>query len=65
MNYLKFTQYAYLLAAILIAIEGYNQYRAGDNSKAILMAIFALIGIFMFFFRRSYAKKFAERNKKP
>ena len=65
MNYLRFTQYAYLIAAILIAFEGFNQYQAGDNSKAILMWIFAAIGIFMFFFRRSYAKKFAERNKKP
>lgn len=65
MNYLKFTQYAYLLAAIIIAIEGVRQYQLGDNSKAILMGIFSVIGIFMFFFRRRFAKKFGERNKKP
>ncbi|MGL2965056.1 hypothetical protein [Flavobacterium sp. XGLA_31] len=65
MNYLKFTQYAYLLAAILVAIESYNQYQAGDMNKAIIMGIFTLVGVFMFFFRRNFAKKFEERNKKP
>jgi hypothetical protein len=65
MNYLKFTQYAYLLAAILVAIEGYIQYQAGNTNKAIIMGLFTLVGIFMFFFRRNFAKKFAERNKKP
>lgn len=64
-NYSKFTQYAYLLAAILVAVESYNQYQAGNMNKAIIMAIFTVVGIFMFFFRRSFAKKFADRNKKP
>jgi hypothetical protein len=64
-NYSRFTQYAYLLAAILVAVEGYNQYRAGETNKAIVMGIFTVIGIFMFFFRRKYAKKFGDYNKKP
>ncbi|MGV3698060.1 hypothetical protein [Flavobacterium sp.] len=64
-NYSRFTQYAYLLAAILVAIESYRQYEAGDMNKAIIMAIFTVVGIFMFFFRRSYAKKFGGYNKKP
>jgi positive regulator of sigma E activity len=64
MNYLKFTQYAYLIAAGLFAFEAFTQYQAGETNKAIIMSIFTLVGVFMFFFRRNYAKKFAERQKK-
>ncbi|WP_295334676.1 hypothetical protein [Flavobacterium sp.] len=65
MNYLKFTQYAYLIAAGLFAFEAFTQYQAGENGKAGMMGLFTFVGLFMFFFRRNYAKKFAERNKKP
>ena len=65
MNYLKFTQFAYLLAGILFAFESYNQYMAGNTNKAIIMGMFTFVGVFMFFFRRNFGKKFAERNKKP
>jgi len=65
MNYLKFTQYAYLIAGVLVAIESYNQYQAGNMNKAIIMGIFTLVAIFMFFFRRNFANKFHEGNKKP
>ena len=64
-NYSKFTQYAYLLAAILVSIESYNQYTAGNTNQALIMALFAVLGIFMFFFRRNFARKMSERNKKP
>ena len=62
MNYLKFTQYAYLIAGILFAVDAYRKWET-DNGNAILEALFAAIGIFMFFFRRKFAKKFEERNK--
>ena len=65
MNYLKFTQYAYLLAGLLMAIESYRQYLANETNKAIIMGIFALVCVFMFFFRRKFAKKFDDYNKKP
>lgn len=65
MNYLKFTQYAYLIAAVLFAVEAFKQYQDGETNKAIIMALFTFVGIFMFFFRRNFAQKFAERNKKP
>ena len=64
-NYSKFTQYAYLIAAILVSVESYNQYAAGNMNQAILMALFAVLGIFMFFFRRNFARKMAQRSKKP
>jgi uncharacterized membrane protein len=63
MKYLKFTQYAYLLAGIIFAIDGVSKLFSKDNQSAILSFAFALIGIFMFFFRRNYAKRFEERNK--
>jgi hypothetical protein len=62
MKYLKFTQYAYLLAGILVAIESYNQYHQGNSNQAIIMGIFTLAAVFMFFFRRNFAKKFQDRN---
>ena len=62
MNYLKFTQYAYLLAGILFAVDAFKKWET-DRGNAIIEAIFAAIGIFMFFFRRKFAKKFEERNK--
>ena len=62
MNYLKFTQYAYLIAGILFAVDAYRKWET-DNGNAIIEAMFAAIGIFMFFFRRKFAKKFDERNK--
>ena len=65
MNYLKFTQYAYLLAAILFGIDGFNEYTSGNKNGAYLRFGFTAVGIFMFFFRRNFAKKFQERNKKP
>lgn len=64
-NYSKFTQYAYLIAAILVTVEGYNQYRAGNMGQAAIMGFFTVIGIFMFFFRRRYARRFGDYNKKP
>lgn len=62
MNYLKFTQYAYLIAGILFAVDAYKKWET-DNGNAIIEAIFAAIGIFMFFFRRKFAKKFEAHNK--
>jgi cytochrome c biogenesis protein CcdA len=65
MNYLKFTSYAYIIAGILFAIEAFNQYQSGEKNQAILMGIIAASCVFLFFFRRNFAKKFQERNKKP
>ena len=63
MNYLKFTQYAYLIAGILFAYDSYLRWTKGEN--IIISVVFAVICIFMFFFRRNFGKKFEERNKKP
>jgi len=65
MNYLKFTSYAYIIAGFLFAVEAFMQYQDGEKNQAILMALLAAASIFLFFFRRNFAKKFQERNKKP
>ncbi|MGC4040450.1 MAG: hypothetical protein QM710_06610 [Flavobacterium sp.] len=65
MNYLKFTSYAYILVAILFAVEAFTQYESGNTNKAILMVLFTVGSIFLYFFRRRFAQKFVDRNKKP
>lgn len=65
MNYLRFTQYAYLLAAILFGIDGFREFNAGNKEGAYLRFAFTGLGVFMFFFRRKFAKKFDDHNKKP
>jgi mannose/fructose/N-acetylgalactosamine-specific phosphotransferase system component IIC len=65
MNYLKFTQYAYLLAGFIFAFDAYQKYQDGDTNKAYISIGFAAVGVFMFFFRRNFGRKFQERNKKP
>jgi LPXTG-motif cell wall-anchored protein len=64
MNYLRFTQYAYLLAGFIFAFYAFQKFEAGETNKAYLSAGFALVGVFMFFFRRKFAKKFDDHNKK-
>ena len=64
MNYLKFTQYAYLIAGILFAIDAYKKFNENETGNAYISAGFAVVGIFMFFFRRNFGKKFTDRNKK-
>lgn len=62
MNYLKFTQYAYLIAGLIFAYDAFKKYQEED-SNYVLSAVFAVIGIFMFLFRRNYAKRFDQRDK--
>ncbi len=61
MNYLKYTQYVYLVAALFFtfkAIEIWNQ----DTDEHYLFIGIAILSIGMFFFRRRFAKKFDQRN---
>jgi len=62
MTYLKYIQYFYLIAAILFAVDGFMQLNAAERSPWISF-FFAVIALFMFFFRRKFAKKFEDNGK--
>lgn len=62
MNYLKYTPYAYLLAAAFFIYDAIAKYIDGNNAFWISF-LFAALAIFVFFFRKRYAKRFEERSK--
>ncbi|MBC7606278.1 MAG: hypothetical protein H7199_04895 [Burkholderiales bacterium] len=62
MNYLKYTQYVYLVFGIYFIYDGITKW--GDQDKPWLSFIIAALAIFMFFFRRRFAKKFEDNNNK-
>ncbi len=62
MNYLKYTQYAYLLAAAFFIYDGISKFDSNRN-QAYLSLLLALMAVGMFFFRKKFAKKFEDRNK--
>jgi positive regulator of sigma E activity len=63
MNYLKYTQYVYILFAVFFIYDGIMKLNEG-NDNSTLSFIIAGLAIFMFFFRRKFSKKFDDRNKK-
>ena len=63
MNYLKYTQYVYILFAVFFIYDGIMKLNEG-NDNSTLSFIIAGLAIFMFFFRRKFARKFDDRNKK-
>jgi hypothetical protein len=62
MNYLKYTQYIYLLAGIFFAYDGISKLNSGTDIP-YLSFIISFMAIVMFFFRRKFAKKFENQNK--
>ncbi|WP_366185178.1 hypothetical protein [Flavobacterium ovatum] len=63
MNYLKYTPYIYLVFAIYFIYEGVMKWNESEN-KPWLHFVIAGMAIFMFFFRRKFAKKINDQNKK-
>jgi hypothetical protein len=63
MNYLKFTQYVYLAFGLYFIYDGISKWNQPE--KPWLSFIIAGLAIFMFFFRRRFARKFEDQNKKP
>nr|WP_315157935.1 hypothetical protein [uncultured Flavobacterium sp.] len=61
MNFLKYTSYLYLAFGLYFLYEGYTQWSANENP--FLSFVIGGLAIFMFFFRRKFAKKFEDRNK--
>ena len=63
MGYLKYTQYVYLVFAIYFIFDGVTKLNEGNDTPWLSFAI-AVMAIFMFFFRRKFAKKFDDNKKK-
>lgn len=62
MTYLKYIQYFYLIAAVLFAVDGFMNLNSNERSPWISF-FFAAIALFMFFFRRRFAKKMGDQQK--
>ena len=63
MTYLKYIQYFYLIAAVLFVVDGFMNLNSAERSPWISF-FFGAIALFMFFFRRNFAKKMSDQNKK-
>lgn len=63
MGYLKYTQYVYLLFAVFFIYDGVIKLNEGIEGSTMSFII-AGLAVFMFFFRRKFARKFDDRNKK-
>jgi len=61
MKYLQFTSYIYLFFAAICCYEAVNQWSMPGN-KGPLMAGFAGVSLFLYFFRRHFAKKMGRRQ---
>ena len=59
MKFSKFFQYAYLVFAALFLYDGLVNW--GKNN-AYVSLLLAGLAIFMFFFRRRFAKKYNDKN---
>jgi len=61
MNYLKYTQYVYLIFSGFFIYDGVMKMNEGQSPW--LSFFIAALAIFMFFFRRKFSKKFDDQNK--
>jgi uncharacterized membrane protein len=62
MDFLKYTSYLYLAFGIYFLYDGFTKWNSVTETPW-LSFIIAGLAIFMFFFRRKFAKKFEDRNK--
>lgn len=61
MKYLKYTPYIYLLASVFFVYKAIEVWSSETDDHFLFLGIAAL-SVFMFFFRRKFAKKFEARN---
>ncbi len=57
MNYLKYTQYVYLLAACFFIYDGITKYNRQEEN-AWFSLVLGGVTLLIFFFRRRFAKRF-------
>ena len=62
-KYFKFFEIAYLIIAIVFIIETVLRWNSEPN-KAYIFLAFALLAIFMYFFRKKFRKRFEKHERK-
>ncbi|UGU17202.1 hypothetical protein LS482_04860 [Sinomicrobium kalidii] len=62
MKFFRFTEIVYLVVAVVSIVEMVRKWNE-DRGRVYLFAFFAVVSVFMYFFRRYYRKRF-ERKKK-
>ncbi|NER18209.1 hypothetical protein [Spongiivirga citrea] len=61
MKYYKYFQFAYLAFAALFIYEGIGVWNS-DRTRSYTLLFLAAIAVFVFFFKRRFAKKLQDRN---
>ena len=59
----KIIQYGYLFVAVFFGYETFGLWNI-DRSKAYMLLVFALLAVFMFFFKKHFRKKMDAQNRK-
>jgi positive regulator of sigma E activity len=62
-KYFKFFEIAYLVIAIVFIVETFLKWNT-DRNKAYIFLVFAVLAVFMYFFRKKYRKRFENQKKK-
>ena len=62
-RYFRFFEIAYLIISIVFFWETYVNWQI-DRQRAYLFLAFAVLAVFMFFFRRKYRKRYESYNRK-
>jgi len=62
-KYFKFFEIAYLVIAIIFIVETVLRWNSEPN-KAYIFLAFAVLAIFMYFFRKKYRKRFQKHERK-
>ncbi|HQE34051.1 hypothetical protein C3L50_06985 [Flavobacterium alvei] len=63
MQYIKYTPFLYLILAAAFFYDAFTKWNLPNETPKISLLIGGL-AVFMFFFRRRFAKKLEDRNKK-
>ena len=57
----KFFEFAYFVIAIIFIVEGVLRWNS-DRQRAYLFLGFAVLAVFMYFFRKRFRKRIEKRN---
>ncbi len=62
-KYFKLFEIAYLVIAVLFTVESILRWNSEPN-KAYIFLAFAVLAVFMYFFRKKYRKRFQKHERK-